>query len=245
MVKKYKKDSMHSYTLGTTLTFELLHNRRNIVNKIYIHPNLNKDETYYKLLELVSKYNISVEEGIKPFNILADKDNCYVIGEFEKYEEKLAMGNHIVLVNPSDAGNLGTIIRSALGFGITDIAIIKPAVDRFNPKVVRSSMGACFKVRIQYFDSFDEYINQYPNRDIYTLMLQAKTNLAQIIHPQNCFSLVFGNEGSGLPLEFLNIGTPLIINHSHDIDSLNLPIAVSIALYEFTKDKFIGNKEDI
>lgn len=242
MVRKYKKDLEYSYTLGTTLTFELLYNKVEMVTKIYIHPLFSKDDTYVKLINLTKRYHIPVEESIKPFNILADKENCYVIGEFKKYSDILENTNHIVLVNPSDAGNLGTIMRSALGFGFNDIAIVKPGVDRFNPKVVRSSMGACFKERIAYFDSFDEYLQLYSNRDIYTLMLQAHNNLSNISKSNRIYSLVFGNEGSGLPKEFLEKGHAVIIKHSSDIDSLNLPIAVSITLYEFTKDNFKGIK---
>ena len=69
-------------------------------------------------------------------------------------------------------------------------------------------------------------------------MLQAKVNLSTITSLNGNYSLVFGNEATGLPREFLNIGTPVIINHSDKIDSLNLPIAVSITLYEFTKERF-------
>ena len=49
------------------------------------------------------------------------------------------------------------------------------------------------------------------------------------------FALIFGNEGSGLDQSFLKLGTPIIIKHSKNIDSLNLPISVSMAIYEFTK----------
>ena len=54
-------------------------------------------------------------------------------------------------------------------------------------------------------------------------------------------ALVFGNEGSGLPLELAYEGTPVIIRHSRDIDSLNLPQAVAIGLYETTKHIFCGD----
>jgi TrmH family RNA methyltransferase len=238
MVKKYKRDSEVSYTLGTTLTFELLYNKPNVVKKIYIHPSLKKDETYEKLISLCHKNHIDYEEAIKPFNILSEKDNCYVIGEFSKYLDKVEDTNHVVLVNPSDAGNLGTIMRSSLGFGLSNLIIIEPAVDNFNPKVIRSSMGARFSINVETFSSFDEYIKKYPNRNIYTLMLQASVNLSELETKQGNYSIVFGNEATGLPREFLNIGTPVIIKHSNKIDCLNLPIAVSITLYEFTKERF-------
>ena len=47
--------------------------------------------------------------------------------------------------------------------------------------------------------------------------------------------LVFGNEATGLPDRFATFCTPVIIRHSHDIDSLNLPMAAGIAMYELTK----------
>ena len=55
------------------------------------------------------------------------------------------------------------------------------------------------------------------------------------------FSLIFGNEATGLPASFASVGTPVRIDHGPDIDSLNLPIAASIAMYESTKGKFGGS----
>ena len=238
MVKKYKRNSEYSYSLGTTLTFELLNAKPQNVVKVYLHPDFKHDETYDKLTKLCDKHHITYEISIKPFNILSDKENCYVIGEFKKYESELEDTNHVVLVNPSDAGNMGTIMRSSLGFGITNLVVISPAVDHFNPKVIRSSMGAIFQMNVKYYDSFEDYIKAYPKTDIYTLMLQAKQSLVDVKASEQHFSLVFGNEATGLPCSFLEIGTPVIIKHSHLIDSLNLPIAVSITLYEFTKKYF-------
>ena len=58
------------------------------------------------------------------------------------------------------------------------------------------------------------------------------------VKPQGKFSLIFGNEATGLPHEFSKIGKSVIIPHSDRIDSLNLPIAASIAMYEATKADF-------
>lgn len=62
-----------------------------------------------------------------------------------------------MLHHPSDSGNLGTILRTALGFGLKNIAIIRPAVDSDDPRVVRASMGAAFSLNIRHFDSFEQY----------------------------------------------------------------------------------------
>jgi TrmH family RNA methyltransferase len=192
---------------------------------------MKEGDTYRKLLALCSEHHIPVTQTDKIFHVLSQKENCYVIGEFRKFPGTLRQdASHIVLVSPSNAGNLGTIMRSALGFDLNQMAIIRPAVDAFDPKVIRASMGAIFSTEFQYFDDFASYSAQYGERELYPFMLQAKIQLPQI-HPRGVYSLIFGNEATGLPEEFLNIGTSVIIPHSDRIDSLNLPIAASIAMY--------------
>ena len=237
-MKKYKKEDDTSYTLGTTLTMELLNKKLKYVTRLYIHSKLERNDTYFKIIDICKNNNIEVVESDKTINSLSDKDNCYVIGVFKKFSEDINRNdNHIVLVNPSNMGNLGTIIRSSVGFGINNLAIIKPSVDIFDPKVIRSSMGAIFSLSFKYYDSIDAYLKEFKDRDLFPFMLKAKTNIKDK-KIKNKFSLIFGPEASGLDDSYLNIGTPLIIKHTNNIDSLNLDNAVSIALYEFTKDNF-------
>ena len=138
------------------------------------------------------------------------------------------MNIHVVLVNPSNAGNLGTIIRSSCGFNFLDLVIIKRAVDIFDPKTVRASMGALFNIRFSLFDSFEDY-KKTNNHNYYPFMLKAKTTLPEtnFIKP---FSLIFGNEATGLPDSFLEYNS-VIIPHNKLIDSLNLEVATSIGLF--------------
>ena len=88
-------------------------------------------------------------------------------------------------------------------------------------------------------NGFDEYMKSYEEHEIFTFMLNAKKSLEQIdVKDLNRFSLVFGNEAAGLGTEFENIGTSVIIQHSKNIDSLNLAVAVGIAEYEIFKNLF-------
>ena len=96
-------------------------------------------------------------------------------------------------------------------------------------------MGAVFHLNIKYYNSFNDYLKEY-KRMVYPLMLEAETLVAEVVEEEP-YSLVFGNEATGLDSEYLNKGIPLVIKHSSNIDSLNLPIAVSITLYELTKKK--------
>lgn len=236
-INKYKHDLDYSYTLGATLTYELLKFKPYLINKIYISPKIKITNDIRKMLSLAKEKNIIIEETEKAFNILSKKENCFVIGEFKKENTDLIEDNHIVLVNPSNAGNLGTIFRTAVGFGINNIAIIKPSVDYYDPKVVRASMGALFHLNIKYYNDIYEYKKDFKNNKLYSFMLQSSKPINKIIKTKP-YSLVFGNEATGLPNEYLDICDSIIIPHSKDIDSLNLPIATSIAMYEFTKEKW-------
>ena len=125
MVKRYRNEESTSYTFGIDLTLELIRYQLNVVNKVYVHPLCNKqDSKFIELMNQCQRYRIPVEESAKSFNILAVKENPTVIGEFRKYFAQLNDKDHLVLVHPQDLNNLGVVIRAALGFGITNIAII-------------------------------------------------------------------------------------------------------------------------
>ena len=236
-IQRYKHDLDVSYALGATLTFELLKSRPELVTRVFLKSTLEDTESSAKLKALCSEHGISYETNDKAFNILSPKGNCFVIGEFKKTEQRLEDRSHIVLVNPSDAGNLGTIIRTAAGFGITDIAIIRNAVDLYDPRTIRSSMGAAFHVRVEYFDTIGDYCRRFPDNERYAFMLTASIPITEV-SIREPYSLIFGNEATGLPDEYAGFCTPVVIKHSDAIDSLNLPMAAGIAMYEFTKDSW-------
>lgn len=232
-IKPYKKDVDYSYTLGAFPTIELLKCKPEKVMKVLIHSTFTEKET---VEELCKKNGIPVEYSDKQIARLSDKENCFVIGIFEKYTTELnAKKSHLVLVNPSNMGNLGTMIRTAVGFGIYDLAVITPCADVFNPKTVRASMGSLFRLNLKMFSSYEEYEKQYSDHEAFCFLLnkdRTKT-LAECNRPE-LFSLVFGNEATGLPEKFLEVGTSVMIPQSPDVDSLNLTIAVGIGLYTFT-----------
>jgi TrmH family RNA methyltransferase len=213
-----------------------------IVREIYIHSSYN-DESGAELEKLCAKNNIAVKRDDKIFARINhnQKENCYVLGAFEKYSCALDGAKpHIVLVNPSDMGNLGTIIRIIAGFNICNLALVTPCADIFNPKTVRASMGALFHINFQKFGAFGEYANIDGSHSIFPFMLNADTALA----PDNCpmvqnglFSLVFGNESAGLDeASYSKAGRGVKIPQSEFVDSLNLSVAVGIGAFIFASN---------
>ena len=125
----------------------------------------------------------------------------------------------------------------ALGFGMEDVALIRPCVDIFDPRVVRASMGSLFSLRVHVYDDFEAYRAAYPAHGLYPFMLDGSSSLpdvlaGEIVQP---YALIFGNEGSGLPASFAALGQPVRIPSNDRVDSLNLSIAAAIGIYGFTQ----------
>lgn len=236
-IRKYRKKDSHSYCMGSFPSFELLHARPEIIEMILVHTDL-KAEILVKLREECKKADVEIVQSNKLIEKIRDKENCMMAAVFRKYQSELGHDkNHVVLVNPGDAGNLGTIIRSCIGFGITDLAVIEPTVDIFEPKVVRASMGAVFRLNVQCFESYAHYEREYGSeRENYPFMLNGVYRIGEITPLQDrAYSLIFGNESHGLDSSYLKVGKSIVIPHTCFIDSLNLATAVGIGIYEFSR----------
>lgn len=237
--KKYKKDFSYSYTLGAFPTFELVLQAPETVLAVYVHSKstINIEEIEKKAA--VFGFDIIVDD--KMFQVLSHKKNCFLIGFFKKTSSLLSdTDTHILLDAPSDFGNFGTIIRTALGFLVTDIAVILPSVDIYHPEVIRASMGAFFKVNINCFHSFEAYAKRYEKkRDFYPFIVDRRGKEISDITFLSPSTLIFGNEATGLPEFYKDVGTPLYIAHSQEIDSLNLPMAVGIGLYQLYSQQML------
>lgn len=229
-IQRYKHDSDTSYALGMALTIDLVQSKRDDVQAVFVSSKITDSSELRQLTTMCQKSGIPIEHNDKAFNILSPKGNIFVIGAFRKFSSSLATGNHVVLVNPQDAGNLGTIIRTAVGLNIPNIAIIRPAVDIFDPKVIRSSMGAVFRTNFQYFNDFNDYKKAFSNQNLYSFMLKASTPINEVSF-DDPYSLIFGNEASGLSDSFAEWSKTVIIPQTTLVDSFSLPIAVSIAMF--------------
>jgi TrmH family RNA methyltransferase len=236
-ISRYSKDAEYSFSLGAFPTIELLRSRPEHIISVYLHSKWNGDDTERVITSLCNRHNISIYEDDRVVERVRDKENCYVVGVFRKYSSEIkANANHIVLVNPGDMGNLGTILRTCLGFKHLNISIIKPCADIYNPKVIRASMGAIFHVNINLYDTFVQYRLSNPEHQVFPFMLNGEYDIERVAYDNNkYYSLIFGNEAKGLEDTFRREGKSVYIAHSDCIDSLNLPMAVGIGMYEFSR----------
>ena len=233
----YDKNDDHTYALGVFPSMELLAAHPESVRCLLVSPAGFKNAGVLKLIDRCRELGVPVEEAPRAVERISGKENTWAATVLGKYESALdPAANHVVLHNPSDVGNVGTILRSALGFGFGNVAIIRPGVDPFDPRVLRASMGAAFHLNIVRYDTFDDYLAAAGEREFYLFRLRNALPLTdQGSRARAPFSLVFGNEASGLPPELEDFGNGVIIAHNHKIDSLNLAVAAGIGLHAFSK----------
>lgn len=141
----------------------------------------------------------------------------------------------LVLDGVQDPGNMGTIIRTADWFGITDIICSDDTVDVYNPKVVQATMGSLARVNVHY-------------GDLITIIPEIKLPLfGAMLDGENIYStnfgheglLAMGNEGNGLRPEIQQlINKTVTIPRIGYAESLNVAIATAILCSEIKRNSF-------
>ena len=201
-----------------------------------------------KLLYEIAKYDClyvskKIFEGLtdvsKPQGILAvvEKNNKKDIN----YNEDII----VALDGLQDPGNLGTILRTLDSANLSQVVVSKDTVDAYNPKVVRSTMGAIFRVNIVETENLKETLKEM-KRHKYKVMctdLTASKNIYEIDYNKKI--LVIGNESNGISKELLDMADEkIIIPMLGKTESLNASVATSIIVYEYVRRK-IGIRIEI
>jgi TrmH family RNA methyltransferase len=139
----------------------------------------------------------------------------------------------IYLHEVQDPGNLGTILRTLAWFGSFRCMLSPGSVDPYNPKVVRSSMGALFHVPVETEVTLATLASRYP--DIACLDISGDAITSPDFQYHDCY--LFGNEARGVPTAALTRldGRRFTIPGSDAIESLNLASAVTMAVYELNR----------
>lgn len=194
-----------------------------------------------KLLYEIAKYDClyvskKIFEGLtdvsKPQGILAvvEKNNKKDIN----YNEDII----VALDGLQDPGNLGTILRTLDSANLSQVIVSKDTVDAYNPKVVRSTMGAIFRVNIVEAENLKETLKEM-KRHKYKVMctdLTASKNIYEIDYNKKI--LVIGNEANGISKELLDMADEkIIIPMLGKTESLNASVATSIIVYEYVRRK--------
>ncbi len=142
--------------------------------------------------------------------------------------------NLLLLEDIRDPGNLGTILRTAEGAGVTGIILSKSSVDMYNPKVIRSTMGAIYRMPFIYAEVFKDVLIQIKknNISVYASYLNAGQTYDEVNYQDKC-AILIGNEANGLSSETASMSDQYIkIPMEGNVESLNAAVAAAILMYE-------------
>lgn len=146
----------------------------------------------------------------------------------------------LVLDGVKDPGNLGTILRIADWYGVNTVICSSDCVDVYNPKTVQSTMGALFRLNIQYEDLADfipSYLQQFPENGVYGALMNGE-NIYAIEEKQKGL-LIMGSESHGIREEVEKLVKKRItIPGSGRSESLNVGVATGIICSEFFRNSF-------
>ena len=139
----------------------------------------------------------------------------------------------LVLEDIQDPGNLGTMLRTAEGAGVTGIILSRGTVDIYNPKVIRSTMGSIFRMPFVYEEDLVACLEEMKKKDIrvYAAALDGAEEYTKSDF-RGKTALLIGNEGNGLSREAIASSTQAIyIKMAGKVESLNASISAAILLY--------------
>ena len=144
----------------------------------------------------------------------------------------------LALENIQDPGNLGTIVRTAEGAGVTGIIMSRDTVDIYNPKVVRATMGSVFRVPFCYVDDLVECVSGLSDRiGTYSAHLQGVSFYDFDYSQPTVF--VMGNEGNGLSEAMSGVTSYKIsIPMKGCVESLNVATAATVLMYEAMRQRY-------
>ncbi len=141
----------------------------------------------------------------------------------------------LVLDHISDPGNMGTIFRTALWFGIQDILLGPDCADPYSPKVVRASMGAIAFLRLHRSDDLCASAEAWLAAAGEVAALHMQGTALQHFKTEKPLFLIVGSESHGVDHQLLKLSTALSIKKPGTGESLNAAMATGIALFELSK----------
>jgi len=179
-----------------------------------------------------SAVTVVSSEELSRISNLTSPNNVLAIVRVGQKELKNNTGITLVLDDVNDPGNLGTIIRICDWFGVTQLICSANTVDCYNPKVVQSAMGSLFRVNITYLD-LSTYLDDI-DTPIYGAYMNGVDVKGQEFPKQT--HLIMGNEANGITESVSKYvsNKVSIKNIGKNAESLNVAVATSILLHEFS-----------
>ena len=187
----------------------------------------------YECVYVTDKIFASITQVTNPQGVMAIIEKGDVDTQIDYTQDII-----VALDDVQDPGNLGTILRTVDSIGLNQIIVSKGTADAFNSKVVRSTMGAIFRVKIIEVENLEQAIKDM-RRHHFKLMVTSLQTENSIYDIQfNKKIIVIGNESNGVSREIQEMADEKAkIPMLGKTESLNASVAAGVVMYEYVRQK--------
>ena len=240
--KKYRDETGLYIIEGLKMLEEAIEEKARIRKIIICEECLKAGDLEQKVLYEIAKYNcIYVNSNV--FNSLTDvvaPQGIMAVIEKPNKDIKIKYDQDIILAldGIQDPGNLGTILRTADSVNLKQIIVTKNTADSYNPKVVRSTMGAILRIKIIETDDLAKTLKEAKKNKFKIVATSLDTNNSIYDIDYNKKVIVIGNEANGVSKEIQELADNKVkIPMLGKTESLNASVATGIILYEYVRQK--------
>ena len=240
--KKYRDLNNEYIVEGIKMIREAINEKAVIKLIVVCEENVNNGVIDKKLLYEIAKYEC-IYVNKKIFSLVSDVQNpqgILAVIEKQNSEENIDYKQDVIVVldGIQDPGNLGTILRTIDSVGLDQVIVSKETADSYNPKVVRSTMGAIFRVNIIESDNLLDTLKNMKKHKykIMATSLETENSIYDVDYIKKV--IVIGNEANGVSQDILNYADEKIkIPMIGKTESLNASVATAVILYEYVRNK--------
>lgn len=242
--KKYRQENNKYIIEGIKLIKEAIEENAKIDTIVICEDCMRNEVIAQKLMYEIAKYNcVYVSE--KVFGAITEVTNpqgILAIVAKKNEEENIDYTQDVIVIldGIQDPGNLGTILRTVDSVGLNQIIISSKTADVYNPKVVRSTMGAIFRVNIIISKDLQTTIKEIKKHKFGVIATSLQTNKSIYEINYSKKAIIIGNEANGVSNEILDISDMKVkIPMLGKTESLNASVATSVILYEYVRQKLM------
>ena len=259
--RKKRVESGQTIVEGPRMVLDLLDNpqTRSLVRQVLVSTeDFQKEEYSSRLANAPSETHVQLAtpEILKVCSDTVTTQGIVAIVDIPSFDDSLMPSRfplYLVLDGVSDPGNLGTLMRSSLAVGAAGVVLLPECCDVWNPKAVRSAMGASFQLPIIEVDGWQEGLEMLKNvwkvESVYASTMMEQTGNSQFSRPHfeidwlmHPTALVIGSEGNGLNREIRhslqdNDGSIKAVHvpMQAGIESLNAAVCGSVIMFEYLR----------
>ena len=240
--KKYRDESNEYVVEGVKLVEEAVKENAKIKQIIVCEDTTRTYEIPTHIMLEIAKYEcISVSDKI--FNIITQVTNpqgIMAIIEKNAQDTQIDYTQDIIVAldDVQDPGNLGTILRTVDSIGLNQIIVSKGTADAFNSKVVRSTMGAIFRIKIIEVEELAQAIKEMRKHHFKLMVTSLQTENSIYDIDFNKKIIVIGNEANGVSKEIQDMADEKAkIPMLGRTESLNASVAAGVVMYEYVRQK--------